>query len=173
MGLAALAGVAGHPAQAGGGREPEPSTSHDIDTTPKKTSKKLDVIYTQKYLKNVKTKDLRTALKANKTGHSVVVEGFSKSGSNMIFEMLLLDSKTTLKILNELKNKTKRADRRGVLNIHYENAHEGYAYWQNEVGGREDAKEGLQAIQDWLKLIRKWTRTPMEGAKVSKKAKTN
>ncbi|PTX73704.1 hypothetical protein [Sulfitobacter mediterraneus] len=170
-GLSASMAVAGfgkvtYAEGAGESNEP-PSSSHNIDKTPpKKKSKKISVIYTQKNLKNVKDKDLKTAIRGNSQGHSIVIEGFSKRMSSVIFELILVHRRNALKVIGYMGTLTAQKDRRDTLKFWRE-------LWAEEldylIGIRDNSKKidpnnpELAQAKRMVELATIWLKSPMEG----------
>lgn len=144
-----------------------PPSSYNIDKTPpKRKSKKISVIYTQKNLKKVSAKDLRTAIRGNKEGHSIVIEGFSKKMSSIIFEMMLVWRENTLTYFYDMqKLKTKKSRKR-----HLEHwlvlAKDRVSVLEHQARKQEaidiDNPE-LRRVKRMSELIRVWYLNPMEG----------
>jgi len=146
-----------------------PSSSRAIDNTPpKRKSKKLDVIYTQRNLKNVKEKDLKTAIRANKQGHNVVIEGFSKSMSSIIFESMLADKSYTLQFINGMAKVKKKSERRKRLKLYMEGTEAEIRHELIDFKRLErilfDDDPFMIRIKQMQKLLRIWEQSPMEGS---------
>ncbi len=156
-----------------GGHEPDPSlaTTQNIDNSPpKKKQKKLNVVYTQKNLKRVKTKDIKTAIRANKQGHSVVIEGFSKKMSSKVFEMLLLNRKHTLTLIKALSTYTDRSTRKDLIRY----SRTGIITDRVEDSKLEDILFPDKQKEQYVDLLIDWERRPKEGTiKPPKKKKVS
>lgn len=168
---ASLAMVSSHGAanaEGGGGSDERPSSSHNIDKNPpKKRSKKISVIYTQKNLKNVKDRDLRTAIRGNKEGHSIVIEGFSKKMSSVIFEMMLVWRETTLTHFNHLTKLRTKKSRKRRLEHWLVLAEDRVSVLEHIARSQESIDPNnpeLRRVKRMSELIRIWYRNPMEGA---------
>lgn len=153
----------------GGGESSEelPSSSRNIDKNPpKKKSKKLSVIYTQKNLKNVRDKDLKTAIRGNKQGHTIVIEGFSKKMSSVIFELILLDRKAALRAINLMLGLRTRKFRRETLLDWLINAGIDYTILERKRDRKKEIDPNNPDLRRALRiseLINEWFENPMEG----------
>ncbi len=173
IGVSLMGSLTGQALAGGGGREPEPrsssSTKEINNKTPKTKAKKLNVIYTQQNLRKIKDKDLKTAIRGNKEGHNIVIEGYSKRMSSVIFELMLLDRDRTLAIVAQLGATEKREYRKSVLFRAYTSAKTDFDELDQGVIGIlfENDPEVVKAKR-WRDLIKTWYSRPMDGTKKQK-----
>lgn len=136
----------------------------------KKKSRKVSVIYTQKNFHKISDKDLKTAIKGNKTGHNIVVEGFSKRMSSKLFEMALTDKKWIVKLMRDMRAKAKKEDREKILK---------FAWFWNENALIDLEDDGvttffpkdpqLLKLKARKKFLKAWRAKPSEGTLKTKR----
>ncbi len=149
-----------------GGRDPKKKTSNGA-TSGTTSFSSPDVTYPQQSLRKLKRTDLQAALDANNRGKKIVIEGFDKKTSSLVFELLLSHRLLTIDLLKDLRRAKKPEDRRGIIQSEIlradddlEMIEENRASYQSTKSFRAERKKQNR----YLRLLRKWAQDPMQGS---------
>lgn len=144
-----------------GGKDPDVGKPAGSSSNISNTNKgKLNVLYTQDHLRKISRKDLETAVRANRQGHKVLIEGFDKKASTLIFEMIIEGGGLALDLINDmgnLKTKKDRKDRLVQEIFRVEN--------DMDLLDKNDQieKSIFDSLDRYRRTLQRWARRPMQG----------